>query len=77
MSHAAIDNLMQAVIDRFAEEGDELRAVRKAKGGSVEGVDYHDDNKKCATGPYDVAHFHAIGPSMFTPICRLRPGCRG
>jgi glycosyltransferase involved in cell wall biosynthesis len=26
-----------------------------------------------ATGPYDVAHFHAIGPSMFTPICRLRP----
>ena len=43
MSHAAIDNLMQAVVDRFAEEGDELRAVRKvkdkAKGGSVAGVD--------------------------------------
>ena len=30
MSHHAIDNLMEAVVDRFAEEGDELRAVRKA-----------------------------------------------
>ena len=58
MSHAAIDNLMQAVVDRFAEEGDELRAVRKVKdktkGGSVVGVDYHDKNPACANGPYDV-----------------------
>lgn len=29
MSHHAIDNLMQAVVDRFAEEGEELRAVRE------------------------------------------------
>ncbi len=54
MSHHAIDNLMEAVVERFSEEGDELRAVRKAKGGSVVGVGYHDDNRKCANGPYDV-----------------------
>ena len=58
MSHAAIDNLMQAVVNRFAEEGDELRAVRKvkdkSKGGSVAGVDYQDKNPVCANGPYDV-----------------------
>ncbi|MFP5488399.1 MAG: TM0106 family RecB-like putative nuclease, partial [Acidimicrobiia bacterium] len=53
-SHQAIDNLVQAVVDRFAAEGDELRAVRKAKRGSVDGVDYIDDNSRCATGPYDV-----------------------
>ncbi|MBT5756481.1 MAG: TM0106 family RecB-like putative nuclease [Acidimicrobiaceae bacterium] len=54
MSHPAIDNLMEAVVERFAQEGDELRAVRKAKKGSVSGVEYIDDNPKCATGPYDV-----------------------
>lgn len=54
MSHRAIDNLMEAVVERFAEEGDKLRAVRKAKKGSVDGVEYVDDNTKCATGPYDV-----------------------
>jgi len=54
MSHYAIDNLMDAVVERFAEEGDELRAVRKAKGGSVEGVEYIDDNPKVATGAFDV-----------------------
>lgn len=54
MSHHAIDNLMEAVVERFTVEGDELRAVRKSKGGPVEGVDYLDDNDKCATGPYDV-----------------------
>ncbi len=54
MSHYAIDNLMEAVVERFAAEGDELRAVRKAKGGSVDAVAYIDDNSKCATGPYDV-----------------------
>jgi len=54
MSHHAIDNLMEAVVERFAAEGDELRAVRKAKGGSVDGVKYTNDNAKCATGPFDV-----------------------
>jgi len=56
MSHAAIDNLMQAVVDRFAEEGDpeNLRAVRKAKGGSVVGVEYVDDNPKVAEGHFNV-----------------------
>ena len=56
MSHAAIDNLMQAVVDRFAEEGDSenLRAVRKAKGGSVDGVQYVNDNPKVAKGDFNV-----------------------
>jgi len=54
MSHKAIDNLMEAVADRFAKEDVELRAVRKAVGGSVDGVDYINDNSKCAAGPYDV-----------------------
>lgn len=54
MSHNAIDNLMSAVVERFAEAGDELYAVRKAKAGSVTGVSYVDNNAKCATGPYDV-----------------------
>ncbi len=50
MSHAAIDNLMQAVVDRFKEEGDsgKLRAVRKAKEGSVRGIRYVDDNASVA-----------------------------
>jgi predicted RecB family nuclease len=54
MSHHAIDNLTQQVVDRFSEEGTELRAVRKARSGPVDGVDYLDDNDKCATGAYDV-----------------------
>jgi uncharacterized protein len=56
MSHAAIDNLMQAVVDRFAQEGDpeNLRAVRKAKGGSVAGVQYIDENPKVAEGDFNV-----------------------
>ncbi|MGZ0218966.1 MAG: AAA domain-containing protein, partial [Acidimicrobiales bacterium] len=54
MSHRAIDNLMEAVAERFAASGADLRAVRKAKGGSVEGVDYINDNPRCATGDYDV-----------------------
>ena len=54
MSHHAIDNLTQAVVERFAEEGDTLRAVRKAPGGPVAGVTYLNDNKRCATGEYDV-----------------------
>ena len=56
MSHAAIDNLMQAVVDRFDEEGDaeNLRAVRKAKGGSVDGVEYVNDNKRVANGDFNV-----------------------
>jgi uncharacterized protein len=54
MSHQAIDNLVQAVANRFAEDGLPLRAVRKAAGGPVQGVDYVNDNKKCANGDYDV-----------------------
>ncbi len=56
MSHAAIDNLMQAVVDRFAEEGvsENLRAVRKAKEGSVRGIRYVDDNASVARGDFNV-----------------------
>jgi len=56
MSHAAIDNLVQAVVDRFAEEGDseQLRAVRKAKEGSVRGIRYVDDNANVARGDFNV-----------------------
>ncbi len=56
MSHAAIDNLMQAVVDRFEEEDDseELRAVRKAKEGSVRGIRYVDDNANVARGDFNV-----------------------
>jgi uncharacterized protein len=56
MSHAAIDNLMRAVVERFEEEGDRenLRAVRKAKGGSVDGVQYLDNNKAVAQGDFNV-----------------------
>jgi predicted RecB family nuclease len=56
MSHAAIDNLMQAVVERFAEAGDsdQLRAVRKAKEGSVRGVRYVDDNANVARGDFNV-----------------------
>ncbi|MGA7689768.1 MAG: TM0106 family RecB-like putative nuclease [Jiangellales bacterium] len=54
MSHHAIDNLMQAVVERFAEDGVELRAVRKATRPLVDGVAYSDDNGTCATGNYDV-----------------------
>ena len=41
MSHHAIDNLTQEVVKRFAEAGDDLRAVRKAPAGPVAGVDLH------------------------------------
>ena len=56
MSHAAIDNLMQAVVDRFKAEGDadNLRAVRKAKEGSVRGIRYEDDNARVARGDFNV-----------------------
>ncbi len=56
MSHAAIDNLMRAVVDRFVADGDvdDLRAVRKAKTGPVDFVDYVDDNKKVAEGDFNV-----------------------
>ncbi len=41
MSHHAIDNLMEAVVERFVEDGDvgELRAVRKSKPGDLDHVD--------------------------------------
>ena len=54
MSHPAIDNLMDAVVERFTDEGDDLRAVRKAREGRVDGVEFVDDNAKCAAGAYDV-----------------------
>ena len=57
MSHAAIDNLMQAVVDRFEAEGDceNLRAVRKAKDGSVAGVQLRRRQpRRAPTGDFDV-----------------------
>ncbi len=56
MSHAAIDNLMQAVVDRFKAEGDAdtLSGVRKAKEGSVRGIRYVDDNASVARGDFNV-----------------------
>jgi predicted RecB family nuclease len=56
MSHAAIDNLMGAVVERFEAEGDSenLRAVRKAKSGPVDGVQYVDDNQRVAEGDFNV-----------------------
>ena len=54
MSHRAIDNLMQAVVDRFAEQGETLSAVHKAKSGSVKALSYVDANEACATGNFDV-----------------------
>ncbi len=56
MSHAAIDNLMRAVVERFEADGDpeNLRAVRKAKDGPVAGVRYVDENPKVAEGDFNV-----------------------
>ncbi len=54
MSHHAIDNLMQAVVERFAADGVELRAVRKGAKNPLRGVDDLDDNAACATGDYHV-----------------------
>jgi predicted RecB family nuclease len=56
MSHHAIDNMMQAVVERFERDGerDSLRAVRKAKHGPVKGVSYFDDNKRVAEGEFNV-----------------------
>ena len=56
MSHAAIGNLMQAVVHRFEEEGDteNLRAVQKSKPGPLTGVEYTGDNAKAAEGDFNV-----------------------
>jgi predicted RecB family nuclease len=56
MSHAAIDNLMTATVERFEEEGDidELRAARRAKSGPVKKVTYVDQNGACAEGEFNV-----------------------
>jgi predicted RecB family nuclease len=54
MSHHAIDNLMEAVVERFDHDGDSLRAVRKAKHVVVKGVSYFDDNRRVAEGDFDV-----------------------
>ena len=56
MSHHAIDNLMEAVVERFVEDGDvgELRAVRKSKPGDLDHVEYIDDNGEAAGGDFNV-----------------------
>lgn len=54
MSNSAIDNLLDATVQRFEAEGTPLRAVRKAHATSVQGVTLSNDNKKAATGAYDV-----------------------
>ena len=56
MSHHAIDNLMEAVVERFVEDGDigELRAVRKSKSGDLDHVEYIDDNGDAAGGDFNV-----------------------
>ena len=56
MSHHAIDNLMEAVVERFVEDGDvgELRAVRKSKRGDLDHVEYIDDNGDAAGGDFNV-----------------------
>ncbi len=59
MSHPAIENLTKAVVEHFVEEGiaAELRVVRKigkGDGGGLPGVTYEKDNKRCATGDFNV-----------------------
>ncbi|MDA9293092.1 TM0106 family RecB-like putative nuclease [bacterium] len=56
MSHAAIGNLMDAVVSRFDKEGDteNLRAVQKSKPGSLPGVEYATNNTKAADGDFNV-----------------------
>lgn len=54
MSHQAIDNLLQAVVDQWDEDDPTLRAVHKGMGGDVINVDYVSDNKRCANGDYDI-----------------------
>lgn len=56
MSHQAIDNVMEAVVKRFAQEGDAnlLKAVRKNDEELVAGVQYIDDNDDCASGDFNV-----------------------
>ena len=55
MSHAAIDNLMSAVVNRFDEEGDRRSpGGPQVQAGSARHVEYVDDNAKCASGDFDV-----------------------
>ncbi len=56
MSHHAIDNMMEAVVECFERDGDRdsLRAVRKAKHVAVKGVSYFDDNRRVAEGDFNV-----------------------
>ena len=58
-SHAAIDNLLRAVMALFDDLGgsDQLRPVRKQKkpaNGGIPGVKYVDDNAKVANGDYNL-----------------------
>ncbi|MDG1266318.1 MAG: TM0106 family RecB-like putative nuclease [Ilumatobacter sp.] len=56
MSHAAIGNLMAAVVSRFGAEGDsaKLKAVQKSKPGSLCGVEYAASNARAAEGDFNV-----------------------
>ncbi|MET0579283.1 MAG: TM0106 family RecB-like putative nuclease, partial [Ilumatobacteraceae bacterium] len=56
MSHHAIDNLMEAMVERFVEDGDvgQLRPVRKSKPGDLDHVQYIDDNGDAAGGDFNV-----------------------
>ena len=60
MSHHAIDNLLKETLKVFEHEGDaiELKAVRKPSGSDSQprfpGVTYQADNKKCATGDFNL-----------------------
>lgn len=58
MSHQAIDNLLEAVVDVFEQAGDRsgLRAVKRGPiptHGGLAGVDYTGDNKKAARRTYN------------------------
>jgi uncharacterized protein len=55
MSHSAIDNLLVATVERFADNGlDAPRIVHKHRRGSADGVRYVNDNRQVATGDFDV-----------------------
>jgi len=59
MSHHAIDNLMEAVVELFREKGNltSLRAARRGnepRSGGLDGVTYLAGNPKCANGDFNL-----------------------
>jgi predicted RecB family nuclease len=55
MTHSAIDNLLEAAVERFREQGRDVpQIVHKHSRGAVDGVQYVNDNKRVATGDFDV-----------------------